>query len=138
MGDTQLLDYMVGMLQDPFEKFHMGITAENVAAEFRVSREDMDALAAESHRRAAAAIENGVFDTQIVPVEYARGRHMEQFCVDEHVKAATTVEALSTMKPAFKKDGVVTAGNSSGLNDGAAALVLASEEAQSEARCTDC
>jgi acetyl-CoA C-acetyltransferase len=129
MGDTQLLDYMVGVLQDPFEKFHMGITAENVAAEFQVSRDDMDALAAESHRRAAAAIENGVFDTQIVPVEYAHGRHRQKFCFDEHVKATTTLETLSTMKPVFKKDGVVTAGNSSGLNDGAAALVLASEEA---------
>ncbi|WP_175781781.1 beta-ketothiolase BktB [Burkholderia anthina] len=129
MGDTRLLDYMVGVLQDPFEKVHMGITAENVAAEFHVSRADMDTLAAESHRRAAAAIGNGVFEAQIVPVEYAHGRHRKMFCIDEHVKATTTFEALSTMKPAFKKDGVVTAGNSSGLNDGAAALVLASEDA---------
>ena len=110
MGDTRLLDYMVGVLQDPFEKFHMGITAENVAAEFHVSRDDMDTLAAD-HRRAAAAIENGVFDTQIVPVESAHGRHRKRFFIDEHVKATTTSEALSTMKPAFKKDGVVTPEN---------------------------
>lgn len=129
MGDTQLLDYMVGVLQDPFDKFHMGITAENVATEFQVSRQDMDALAAESHKRAAAAIENGVFATQIVPVDYPRGRNWEKFSVDEHVKATTTTEVLSKMKPAFKPDGAVTAGNSSGINDGAAALVLASAAA---------
>jgi acetyl-CoA C-acetyltransferase len=129
MGDTQLLDYMVGVLHDPFEKFHMGITAENVATEFQVSRQEMDALAAESHKRGAAAIENGVFATQIVPVDCLRGRTWEKFGVDEHVKVTTTTEVLSKMKPAFKPDGAVTAGNSSGINDGAAALVLASAAA---------
>jgi acetyl-CoA C-acetyltransferase len=129
MGDTQLLDYMVGVLHDPMHKIHMGVTAENVAEEFGVSRLDMDSLAAESHRRAAAATENGYFRSQIVPVKIFKSRQTTAFEVDEHVKGETTVEALARMKPAFKKDGSVTAGNSSGINDGAAALVLASAEA---------
>jgi acetyl-CoA C-acetyltransferase len=129
MGDTQLLDYTVGVLHDPMHKIHMGVTAENVAEAFGVSRVDMDSLAAESHRRAAAATENGYFRSQIVPVQIVRSRQSTAFEVDEHVKGETTVEALAKMKPAFKKDGSVTAGNSSGVNDGAAALVLASAEA---------
>jgi acetyl-CoA C-acetyltransferase len=129
MGDTQLLDYTVGVLHDPMHKIHMGVTAENVAEEFGVSRVDMDSLAAESHRRAAAATESGYFQSQIVPVQIVKSRQSITFEVDEHVKGETTVEALAKMKPAFKKDGSVTAGNSSGVNDGAAALVLASAEA---------
>jgi acetyl-CoA C-acetyltransferase len=129
MGDTALLDYMVGVLHDPLHNIHMGITAENVADEFEVSRTDMDTLAAESHHRAAAATENGYFHSQIVPVPIVRSRQAATFEIDEHVKSDTTVESLARMKPAFKKEGRVTAGNSSGINDGAAALVLASAEA---------
>ncbi|SOE97044.1 acetyl-CoA C-acetyltransferase [Burkholderia sp. D7] len=129
MGDTELLDYMVGVLHDPVHKIHMGMTAENVAEQFDVSRGDMDALSAESHRRANAAIAAGYFRSQIVPVPIAKKRETVPFDTDEHVKGDTTVETLAKMKPAFRKDGVVTAGNSSGINDGASALVLASGEA---------
>jgi len=129
MGDTELLDYMVGVLHDPLHGIHMGITAENVAEQFHVSRTDMDALTAESHRRAAAASSAGYFRNQIVPVPVKKGKETVFFDSDEHVKSDTTVEALSKMKPAFRKDGAVTAGNSSGINDGSAALMLASAEA---------
>ena len=128
MGDAQLIDYMLGILHDPWEKIHMGITAENVAARYGISRERQDALAAESQARAAAAIAAGRFKDQIVPVEIKTRKGTVVFDTDEHVRAGTTVEALSQMKPAFKKDGVVTAGNASGINDGAAAVVLASGE----------
>jgi acetyl-CoA C-acetyltransferase len=129
MGDAQLLDYMIGALHDPFHKIHMGITAENVGEQYGISRSMMDALAAESHRRAAAAIAAGRFREQIVAV-VTQGRKGElRFDTDEHVKPDTTVETLAKMKPAFKKDGTVTAGNASGLNDGAAAVVLASADA---------
>ncbi len=134
MGDAQLIDYMVGILHDPWEKIHMGITAENVAARYNISRERQDALAAESHRRAAAAIAEGRFKEQIVPVEIKTRKGTVLFDTDEHVKATTTVEVLAGMKPAFKKDGgTVTAGNASGINDGAGAVVLA-EGAQVKAR----
>ena len=129
MGDAQMLDLMTGALHDPFHKIHMGITAENVAAQFGISREDQDALAAESHRRASAAIAEGRFKEQIVPVEIVTRKGTTLFDTDEHVKAGTTVESLAKMKPAFKKDGSVTAGNASGLNDGAGAVVLASGDA---------
>lgn len=129
MGDAQLLDYMVGILHDPFHKIHMGITAENVAEQFGITRQQMDELAVESHRRAAAAIAAGRFVEQIVPVEIASRKGTVQFATDEHVKADTTLETLAKMKPAFKKDGTVTAGNASGINDGAAAVVLASGDA---------
>ncbi len=129
MGDAPMLDLMVGALHDPFDKIHMGITAENVAAQFGISRQQMDELAAESHRRAAAAIAAGRFKEQIVAV-MLKGRKGEvAFDTDEHVKADTTVETLAKMRPAFKKDGLVTAGNASGINDGAGAVVLASGEA---------
>ncbi len=129
MGDAQVLDFMVGALHDPFHQIHMGITAENVAAQFGITRADMDGLAAESHRRAAAAIAEGRFKSQIVPV-VLKGRKGEVvFDTDEHVKPGTTVETLGAMRAAFKKDGAVTAGNASGINDGASALVLASAEA---------
>jgi acetyl-CoA C-acetyltransferase len=129
MGDAQLLDYMVGILHDPFHKIHMGITAENVAEQFGITRQQMDELAVESHRRAAAAIAAGRFAEQIVPVEIDSRKGTVQFMTDEHVKADTTLETLAKMKPAFKKDGTVTAGNASGINDGAAAVVLASGDA---------
>jgi acetyl-CoA C-acetyltransferase len=129
MGDAQILDYMIGALHDPFHKIHMGITAENVAEQFGITRAAMDALAVESHRRAAAANASGRFKEQIVAV-VTQGRKGEtRFEVDEHVKPDTTLETLGKMKPAFKKDGSVTAGNASGLNDGAGAVVLASADA---------
>ncbi|MBI5256559.1 MAG: acetyl-CoA C-acyltransferase family protein [Burkholderiales bacterium] len=129
MGDAQLLDYMVGILHDPFHKIHMGITAENVAEQYGITRQQMDELAVESHRRAAAAIAAGRFTEQIAPVEIVTRKGTVQFVTDEHVKPDTTLETLAKMKPAFKKDGTVTAGNASGINDGAGAVVLASGEA---------
>ncbi|MDO9404122.1 MAG: acetyl-CoA C-acyltransferase family protein [Polaromonas sp.] len=125
MGDATLVDYMLGILHDPWEKMHMGVTAENVAARYNISRDMQDQLAAESHRRAAAAIAAGYFKDQIVPVEVRTRKGVVLFDTDEHVRPGTTVDALSTMKPAFKKEGSVTAGNASGINDGAAAVVLA-------------
>jgi acetyl-CoA C-acetyltransferase len=126
MGDAQAQDFMLGILHDPFHRIHMGITAENVAAKHGIGRAEMDALACESHRRAAHAIAEGRFKAQIVPVEIATRKGTVQFDTDEHVKPDTTVEVLAKMKPAFKKEGgTVTAGNASGINDGAAALVLA-------------
>ena len=116
---------MVATLTDPFGVGHMGITAENLATKWGITREQQDALAAESHRRAAAAIAQGRFKSQIVPIVKQTRKGDVTFDTDEHVKAQTTVETLSKMKPAFKKDGSVTAGNASGINDGAAFLVLA-------------
>ncbi|MEK8028107.1 acetyl-CoA C-acyltransferase family protein [Pseudaquabacterium rugosum] len=129
MGDTQLLDLMTGALHDPFHKIHMGITAENVAEQFGISREQMDALAVQSHQRASAAIAAGRFKAQIVPVLIKSRKGEVAFDTDEHVKADTTLEMLAKMKPAFKNDGAVTAGNASGINDGASAVVLASADA---------
>ena len=129
MGDTQMLDLMVGALHDPFHKIHMGITAENVGEQFGISRQQMDEAAAESHRRAAAAIAAGRFKEQIVAVTIKTRKGDVAFDTDEHVKADTTVESLSKMRAAFKKDGAVTAGNASGVNDGAGAVVLASGDA---------
>ncbi len=129
MGDVQLLDYMLGILHDPWQKIHMGITAENVAERHGITRAQQDALAAESHRRAAAAIAAGRFTEQIVPVEIKSRKGIAVFDTDEHVKPATTVELLAGMKPAFEKEGgTVTAGNASGINDGAGAVVLAEGE----------
>jgi len=126
LGDGKLLDYMNGILHDPFDAFHMGITAENVSVRHSITREMQDALALESQRRAAAATAEGRFKTQIVPVIIETRKGPVVFDVDEHVRGNVTAEQLAKMKPVFKKDGTVTAGNSSGLNDGAAALVLAS------------
>jgi len=126
MGDAVLVDYMLGILHDPWQKIHMGITAENVAERHGITREEQDALAALSHQRAAAAIAAGRFKEQIVPVEIKTRKGVVVFDTDEHVKASTTVEVLAGMKPAFKKEGgTVTAGNASGINDGAGAVVLA-------------
>ena len=125
MGDTQVLDYMSGILHDPWAKVHMGITAENVAERYGITRAMQDALAMESQKRAAAAITAGYFKQQIVPVEVASRKGVLQFETDEHVRAGVSAEDMAKMKPAFKKDGLVTVGNASGINDGAAALVLA-------------
>lgn len=133
MGDTKMIDLMVSTLTDPFGAGHMGITAENLAAKWNITREEQDALAVESHRRASAAIADGRFKSQIVPITMQTRKGDVVFDTDEHVKANTTMESLGKMKPAFKKDGTVTAGNASGINDGAAFFVLASAEAAAKA-----
>jgi acetyl-CoA C-acetyltransferase len=125
MGDTKLIDMMVATLTDPFGVGHMGITAENLATKWGITREEQDAFAVESHRRAAAAIADGRFKSQIVPIVKQTKKGEVVFDTDEHVRSDTTLETLAKMKPAFKKDGSVTAGNASGINDGAAFFVLA-------------
>lgn len=132
MGNLVFEDAMLGALHDPFEGFHMGITAENVAQRCSISREEQDALAVQSQQRAAAAIANGFFKDQIVPVEIKTRKGTVVFDTDEHVRGDTTAEGLAGLKPVFKKDGTVTAGNASGLNDGAGAVVLASGKAVAE------
>ena len=132
MGDVRTLDMMLGTLNCPFGTGHMGVTAENVAAEHDISRADQDAFALESQNRAAAAIKAGYFKDQIVPVEVRVKRDMVPFDTDEHPKA-TTPEALAGLRTVFQKDGTVTAGNASGINDGAAALVLATADAAEKA-----
>ena len=124
MGDTKLIDTMVATLTDPFGVGHMGITAENLAAKWTITREEQDALAVESQRRAAAAIAEGRFKSQIVPIVKQTKKGEVVFDTDEYVKGGTTMESLAKLKPAFKKDGTVTAGNASGINDGAAFFVL--------------
>ena len=133
MGDTKMIDLMVSTLTDPFGAGHMGITAENLAAKWNITREEQDALAVESHRRATAAIAEGRFKSQITPITMQTRKGDVVFDTDEHVKASTTMESLGKMKPAFKKDGTVTAGNASGINDGAAFFVLASADAAAKA-----
>lgn len=128
MNDTTLVDAMVAALSDPFDDCHMGVTAENVAKKWNVSREDQDKLAVESHKRAANAIEKGYFKEQIMPVEIKVKRETIAFAVDETVRADSSVEKLATLKPVFDKEGSVTAGNSSSINDAAAAVVLMERE----------
>ncbi|MBD9601625.1 acetyl-CoA C-acyltransferase family protein [Pseudomonas sp. PDM10] len=125
MGDMQAIDYVLGVLQDPFGGFHMGITAENIAERYGITRQAQDELALLSQQRAARAIAEGRFTDQIVPIEVASRKGTVTFATDEHVRAEVNAEQLSKMKPAFKKDGSVTAGNASGLNDGAGALIMA-------------
>ncbi len=125
MGDTKAIDMMVSVLTDPFGVGHMGITAENLATKFGITREEQDAFAVESQKRAVAAIAEGRFKSQIVPITFQTRKGDVVFDTDEHPKAGTTMESLAKMKPAFKKDGSVTAGNASGINDAAAFLVLA-------------
>ena len=125
MGDTKAIDSMVAVLTDPFGVGHMGITAENLAAKHGITREEQDAFAVESQRRAAAAIDAGHFQSQIVPIVKQTRKGDVVFDTDEHLKRGTTMESLAKMKPAFKKDVSVTAGNASGINDGAAFFVLA-------------
>jgi acetyl-CoA C-acetyltransferase len=124
MGDGAIVDAMTGALHDPFGHGHMGITAENVAAKFGFTREQQDEFAVESHRRATKAIDGGYFASQIAPVEVKSRKGPVQFTLDEHVRKGATLEDMRKLKPAFKKDGTVTAGNASGLNDAAAAVVL--------------
>ncbi len=124
MQDGGTVDMMVGALTDPFDNVHMGITAENIAAEWQIGREEQDRFAAESHRRALFAIENGYFNEQILPLEIRHGKETRIFATDEHPRVQTSVAQLATLKPVFQKNGTVTAGNASGLNDCAAALVL--------------
>ena len=127
MGDGAAIDAMTGALSDPFDGCHMGVTAENVAADFGVSRADQDALAAESHRRAAAAIAAGYFKEQILPVEIPGKRGKTTIVdTDEHVRPDVSLEDMARLRPAFESEGTVTAGNASGINDAAAAVVLAS------------
>jgi len=133
MGDGTCVDAMVGALTDPFDDCHMGLTAENVAAKWGVTRQDQDALAVESHRRAARAIAEGYFREQILPIEVKAKKATVVFDTDEHVRADTTLEQLAKLKPAFSKDGSVTAGSAAGVNDAAAAVVLA-DAAVAEAR----
>ena len=135
MGDVKSLDMMLGALNCPFGTGHMGVTAENVADEHDITREQMDEFSLASQTRAAAAIEAGYFASQIVPVDVKVKRDMVPFEVDEHPKA-TSMEALGGLRPVFKKDGRVTAGNASGINDGAAAIVLARAEAAEKAGLT--
>ena len=129
MGDNQLVDMMVGGLTDPFGTGHMGVTAENVAAKYGISREQQDEFAVESHRRAANAIAQGYFKEQILPIELKTRKGTTVFDTDEHVRGDATVEGMAKLRAVFKKDGSVTAGNASGINDGAAAVVLAERSA---------
>ena len=126
LGDSKVIDMVVGALNDPFGHGHMGITAENVAAQYSLTREMQDEFAAESHKRAAAAQAAGYFKEQICPVELPSRKGVVIFDTDEHVRADTTAESLAGLKPVFKKDGTVTAGNASPLNDAGSAVVLAS------------
>jgi acetyl-CoA C-acetyltransferase len=124
MGDQTVMDSLVGALSDPFDSNHMGVTAENVAAKYSLSRELQDEFSVESHKRAANAIAKGYFKDQILPIEVKDRKGTKLFDTDEHVRSDVTMENLAKLKAVFKKDGTVTAGNASGINDGAAAVVL--------------
>ena len=128
MGDGKVHDMMLGALHDPFGHGHMGITAENISSRYQISRDMQDQFALTSQQRASKAIEDGVFKDQILPIEIKTKKGIDIFHIDEHLKPNTTMESLSGLRTAFKKDGVVTAGNASGINDGASALILANEE----------
>jgi acetyl-CoA C-acetyltransferase len=128
MGDEPVLDAMTGALHDPFGHGHMGITAENVAAKFGFTREAQDAFALESHRRAENAVAKGYFKDQVVPIELKTRKGTESFTTEEHVRKGLKIEDLQKLKAVFKKDGTVTAGNASGLNDAGAAIVMCSAE----------
>ncbi len=133
MGDSTQTDMMVGALTDPFDTVHMGITAENIADQWKITRQQQDEFAVESHRRAANAIEKGYFKEQIVPVELKTRKGTVVFDKDEHVKSDSTLEGMAKLRAAFKKEGSVTAGNASGINDGAAAVVLMEKAAAEKA-----
>ena len=132
MQDGVVIDAVVGALTDPFDSCHMGVTAENVASEYKVSRADQDALAAESHRRAAAATEAGYFKEQITPVEVKGRKGTVTVDTDEHIRPGVTIDDLAKLRPSFAADGTVTPGNASGINDAAAAVVIASESFAAE------
>ncbi len=129
MGETKMVDPVVGGLTDPFDEIHMGVTAENLAESHSISREAQDEFSVESHRRAAWAQEQGVFDEEIVPVELKSKKGTAEFTMDEHVRPDASMESMSKLKPVFKPDGTVTAGNASGMNDAGAAVVLMSAQA---------
>ena len=129
MNDGGVVDMMVGALTDPFDAVHMGITAENIAAQWKISREQQDEFAVESHRRAINAMEKGYFKDQILPIELKTRKGTTLFDKDEHPRADATVEGMAKLRAVFKKDGSVTAGNASGINDGAAAVVLMEKSA---------
>src|SRR5688572_16309649 len=133
MNDGGAIDMMVGALTDPFDTVHMGITAENIAEQWKISREQQDEFAVESHRRAINAIDKGYFKDQIVPIEMKTRKGVVVFDRDEHPRADATVEGMAKLRAVFKKDGSVTAGNASGINDGAAAVVLMEKEAAEKA-----
>ena len=124
MGDTQVIDMMVAALHDPFDNIHMGVTAENVAAEYQVTRDAQDALALTSHQRASHAIKEGRFKDQVLPVVLKTRKGETVFDTDEHVRHDAALADFAKLKPVFQKDGTVTPGNASGINDGAAAVVL--------------
>ena len=125
MGDMKAIDMMVGALHDPFDVIHMGVTAENVATKWGITRQEQDALAVESHRRAAAATKAGHFKSQIVPIEIKGKKGPMVFDTDEHFREGTSMDDMAKLKPVFaKENGTVTAGNASGINDGAGAVVL--------------
>jgi acetyl-CoA C-acetyltransferase len=124
MGDATVVDAMTGALHDPFGHGHMGVTAENIAAKYGFTREQQDEFALSSHRKAAKAIESGFFKSQIFPIALKTRKGVEQFTTDEHVRKDAKPEDLAKLKTAFKKDGTVTAGNASGINDAGAAVVL--------------
>ena len=128
MGDGKVHDMMLGALHDPFGHGHMGITAENISSRYQISRNMQDEFAFTSQKRASKALEDGTFKEQILPIEIKTRKGIDVFENDEHLKPNTTMESLSGLRTAFKKDGVVTAGNASGINDGASALILANEE----------
>jgi len=132
MGDVSYTDMLLGTLTDQYSGSPMGMTAEKLAEMYSISREDQDAFAVESHRRAAAAIESGRFAEEIVPVEVKTRKGTITVDKDEHVRPDATVEGLGKLRPSFKKDGTVTAGNASGINDGAASVVVAGEDAVKE------
>lgn len=129
MGDTSFIDTMIGALTDPFNRVHMGVTAENVAERYQITREDQDALALESQQRAGRAIREGRFKDQIVAIDVKVKGKPAVFDTDEYVRADPKADDFAKLKPVFKRDGSVTAGNASGINDGAAAVILASENA---------
>ena len=124
MGDAAVVDAMTGALHDPFGHGHMGVTAENIAAKYGFTREQQDAFAVESHRRAASALEKGYFKSQIVPIEVKTRKGVESYTNDEHVRKDVKAEDMAKLKAVFKKEGTVTAGNASGINDAGAAIVM--------------
>ncbi|VVE61148.1 acetyl-CoA acetyltransferase [Pandoraea captiosa] len=133
MGESRLVDMMLGALHDPFANIHMGVTAENIAKKWGITRDDQDRLAVESHQRAARAMAAGYFNDQIVPITLKSKKGDVSFTTDEHVRAEVSLEDMAKLRPVFEKDGTVTAGNASGLNDAAAALILM-ERAEAERR----
>ena len=133
MGDASAVDMMVGALTDPFDAVHMGITAENIAEQWKITRDQQDAFAVESHRRAVNAIDKGYFKDQILPIELKSRKGTTLFDKDEHARADVTLESLAKLRAVFKKEGSVTAGNASGINDGAAAIVMMEKNAAQKA-----